>query len=116
MTARESSGNRPPQLTDEQRHEALEKGIAVRQRRAAFKKLMKSGAIDPVDALDMEQAQAIRIPAFLDSCPGIGTANRERAIRECGLKSSRRVGTIGPRQKELLRQWLIDYGFGGGSK
>lgn len=95
-----------PELTYEERISALDKGLSVRRERAALKQLLKRGDIDPCDALDMEQAQGMRVTAFLDSCPGIGVSKREQALREVGISSSRRVRGLGNRQRAELKEWL----------
>lgn len=95
-----------PELTYEERIAALDKGLSERRERAALKELMRRGDIDPCKALDMEQAQGMRVTAFLDSCPGIGVAKREQTLREVGISSSRRVRGLGCRQREALKEWL----------
>ena len=95
-----------PELTYEERVKNLEKGLAARKERKAVKELLKRGDIDPCDALDMEQARGMRITTFLDACPGIGVAKRERALSEVGISSSRHVRGLGCRQRAALKKWL----------
>lgn len=95
-----------PELTYEERIAALDKGLEKRRERAALRQLLKKGDIDPCKALDMEQAQGMRVTAFLDSCPGIGVAKREQALRDIGISSSRRVRGLGCRQRAALKEWL----------
>lgn len=96
----------PPELTYEQRMAGLSKAVEVRKQRKAMKALIQRGDVSPGQALDADAAQGMRITTFLDACPGIGPANRERALRECGISYKHRVGGLGKRQKERLREWL----------
>lgn len=95
-----------PELTDEQRREALGKAMEARMMRRSVKTALKAGTLDPVRALGMEDAAGIRVRDFLRSLPGVGTARAEAAIRSLGISEARRVRGLGRRQVERLVDWI----------
>lgn len=98
----------PYELSEEQKQKGREAAVIARKERAAFGELMKRGDVPASKALYMEQAQGMRIGAFLGHCPGVGPATREKCLRDLGISYKHRVGGLGVRQKVHLQQWLED--------
>ncbi|MCF2706441.1 integration host factor MihF [Arcanobacterium haemolyticum] len=95
-----------PTLTPEQRAAALEKAAVARQRRAEFKRDLKSGKISLSKALDMakddEVLGKLRVSALLGSLPGIGAAKSKHIMEQVKISESRRVAGLGPHQRDAL--------------
>lgn len=96
-----------PPLTPEQRRAALEKAAAARQRRAAVKASLKTGALSIVDVIaEGQQDDAIgkmRVSALLESMPGVGKARARSIMERLGIAESRRVRGLGGNQMDRLR-------------
>lgn len=91
-----------PNLTNEQRRQALEKAKAVRSERCAFRAALKAGNIPAETALDAPIAQRMRVLQLLESLPGIGTARAAKIMDKVGIAESRRVQGLGDRQRAAL--------------
>ncbi len=74
-----------PQLTDEQRKQALEKAAAARHARAELREQIKKGE---------------------KSLPGYGKAKAAKIMEELGISATRRVQGLGVRQREQLLEQL----------
>jgi len=99
-----------PNLTPEQRADALEKASAARQRRAELKRDLKDGKIKLSEVVAMAKEDEIvgklRVSALLSSLPGIGAAKSKQIMEDVGISESRRVAGLGPHQREaLIRQF-----------
>lgn len=95
-----------PSLSPEQRQAALEKAAIARRRRADLKKSLKAGETRLSEVLTLAKEDEIvaklRVSALLESMPGIGTAKARQIMDRTGISPSRRVGGLGPHQREAL--------------
>ncbi|AZQ76522.1 integration host factor [Flaviflexus ciconiae] len=95
-----------PSLSPEQRQAALEKAAIARKRRADLKKSLKAGETRLSEVLTLAKEDEIvaklRVSALLESMPGIGTAKARQIMDRTGISPSRRVGGLGPHQREAL--------------
>ena len=97
-----------PQLTDEQRKEALEKAAAARHARAELREKIKTGQVTLEEVLDSDDPSAARlkVSALIESLPGYGKAKAAKIMAELGISSTRRVKGLGARQREQLIEAL----------
>lgn len=97
-----------PQLTDEQRKEALEKAAAARHARAELREKIKTGQVTLEEVLDSDDSIAARlkVSALIESLPGYGKAKAAKIMAELGISSTRRVKGLGARQREQLIEAL----------
>ena len=99
-----------PQLTDEQRKEALAKAAEARHARAVLREKIKSGKTTLQEVLDSDDPIACRmkVSALIESVPGFGVAKTVKLMEELGISESRRVQGLGVRQREQLIERLGD--------
>ena len=97
-----------PQLTDEQRKEALEKAAKARHERAELRENIKSGKVSLADVLNSDDpiASRMKVSALIESLPGYGKAKANKIMEELGISPSRRVKGLGARQREQLLEAL----------
>ena len=97
-----------PQLTDEQRKEALEKAAAARHARAELREKIKTGQVTLEEVLDSDDpiAARLKVSALIESLPGYGKAKAAKIMAELGISSTRRVKGLGARQREQLSEAL----------
>ena len=97
-----------PQLTDEQRKEALEKAAKARHERAELRENIKSGKVTLAEVLDSDDpiASRMKVSALIESLPGYGKAKANKIMEELGISASRRVKGLGARQREQLLEAL----------
>ena len=97
-----------PQLTDEQRKEALEKAAKARHERAQLREDIKSGKVELADVLNSDDpiASRMKVSALIESLPGYGKAKANKIMEDLGISSSRRVKGLGARQREQLLEAL----------
>ncbi|RGJ45090.1 integration host factor [Olsenella sp. AF16-14LB] len=97
-----------PQLTDEQRKEALEKAAQARHERAELREKIKSGKVTLEEVLDSDDpiANRMKVSALIESLPGYGKAKAAKIMDELGISASRRVKGLGARQREQLIEAL----------
>ena len=97
-----------PQLTDEQRKEALEKAAAARHARAELREKIKTGQVTLEEVLDSDDpiADRLKVSALIESLPGYGKAKAAKIMAELGISSTRRVKGLGARQREQLIEAL----------
>lgn len=97
-----------PQMTDEQRAEALKKAAETRARRAKVKEDIKSGALtcketfNQLDATGDTAIGKMRVKQFIQAFPGFGKAKAEALMAEVGIDETRRVAGLGDRQRDEL--------------
>lgn len=95
-----------PQLTPEQRAEALEKATVARRRRAEIKTKVKNRelALSEVLALaDTDEAVAkMRVVSLLESLPRVGVTTADHLMEEYGIARTRRVRGLGHVQAQAL--------------
>ena len=97
-----------PQLTDEQRKEALEKAAQARHERAELRENIKSGKVTLEEVLDSDDpiANRMKVSALIESLPGYGKAKAAKIMDELGISATRRVKGLGARQREQLIEAL----------
>ena len=97
-----------PQLSDEQRAQALAKAAEMRQKRARLKEDLKHRKKTLADVFkNAEDAVVARmkVSALLESLPGFGKAKAAKLMAELGISETRRVKGLGVRQRtELLER------------
>lgn len=96
-----------PQLTDEQRKEALEKAAKVRAERAQLKKDLASGKVSFKQVLKKsdkgdEIVAKTKIKDIIKSMPGIGKVRTQDIMESIGINENRRVSGLGVCQREML--------------
>lgn len=101
----------PPQLSDEQRKEALLKAAASRKRRAEVKFKIKNGefSIDTVlEIAKNEDAIAkMRVKDLLESMTGVGKIRAQSLMERLNISPTRRIQGLGRHQiKELRNEFM----------
>lgn len=98
----------PPQLTPEQRHEALLKAAISRKRRAEVKFKIKNGefSIDTVlEIAKTEDAVAkMRVTELLESLSGVGKVRAQSLMERLKISPTRRIQGLGRLQIKQLRE------------
>ena len=95
-----------PERTDEQRRAALEKAMSARKARAALKVRIKVGEVFVADAMAHPDAQDMRVKQFIMAFPGFGCARAEAVMRAAKIAETRRVRSLGTRQRSRLVELL----------
>ena len=90
-----------PQLTDEQRKQALEKAAAARHARAELREQIKKGekSLESVLNSDDPIASRMKVSTLIESLPGYGKAKAAKIMEELGISATRRVQGLGVRQR-----------------
>lgn len=95
-----------PELTAEQRSDALARAAAARVVRAHIKQELKSGSTvlsAVIKRGDTDEAIGkLRVVALLEALPGVGKVRAQALLEEFGIAESRRVRGLGPRQRSAL--------------
>ncbi|NNG41248.1 30S ribosomal protein S13 [Flexivirga sp. ID2601S] len=95
-----------PQLTPEQRAEALAKAAAARRERAEVKNRLKyaQGSLREVieAGKDNEVIGKMKVSALLESMPGVGRVRARQIMAEIGIAETRRVRGLGANQVQHL--------------
>ena len=98
----------PPQLTPEQRQEALLKAAISRKRRAEVKAQIKNSEIS-IDVI-LEYAKnedaiaKMRVKELLESLSGVGKVRAQTLMERLNISSSRRIQGLGRLQIKQLRE------------
>ena len=97
-----------PSRTRDQRAQALERALEVRQERALIRKRLKSGDLKARQVLESCEENlawgALPIRAFLTALPGVGSAKADAIMRDIDISGARRLRGLGDRQRlELLQ-------------
>ncbi|MDR1713560.1 MAG: integration host factor [Coriobacteriales bacterium] len=98
-----------PEMTPEQRQEALAKAAKVRSERAELCKELKSGKITLASVLKKAgdpMVDKTKVTKLVESLPGYGKAKAAKLLEEIGIDSSRRVKGLGEKQKAALLEKL----------
>jgi S13-like protein len=102
-----------PQLTEEQRKQALEKAAEARRARAEIKQQLKNGTLTLPQVLNRpndDMTGKMKVAAVLESLPGVGKVRARKIMERLDISSTRRVRGLGAKQKEAL---LGEFGSGG---
>lgn len=96
----------PPELSKEQRAEALAKAAEARRVRAEVKQLLKTGSLSLPELLDRAENDPIlagmKVYSVLASLPGTGKVKAKRLMEGHGIAESRRIRGLGQRQRAAL--------------
>jgi hypothetical protein len=96
----------PPQLTPEQRQDALKKAGEARRKRAELKHRIKGGHLSLKELFSMaghdEVVAKTKVLAVLESLPGVGKVKARRTMEEIGIADSRTIKGLGTQQREAL--------------
>ena len=98
-----------PQMTPEQRAEALEKAKETRRKRAEVREKIKAGKLTAKKALDKRSDPIygkIKVAQFIESFPGYGKAKAEKIMAEIGIAEGRRLAGLGEKQVAALIEAL----------
>lgn len=95
-----------PQLTPEQRAEALEKAAVARRQRASIKNALKTGdtSLKKVisDGKKDDVVGKMKVSSLLESMPGVGRVRARQIMDEVGISETRRVRGLGANQIAAL--------------
>jgi guanylate kinase len=98
----------PPQLTQEQRQQALLKASSSRKRRAEVKASLKNGdySIDNIleIAKNEEAVAKMRVKELLESLSGVGKVRAQSLMERLNISPSRRIQGLGRLQIKQLRE------------
>ena len=101
-----------PQLTDEQRKEALAKAAEARKARAELKEQLKRGDISLKEVLAKASSDEIigktKVSALLEALPKVGKVKAKEIMDELEIAQTRRLRGLGDRQRRAL---LERFGF-----
>ena len=102
-------GNRPPDLSPQERKAAGEKAVASRRERAEIKAALTSGEIGIFEAINdgRQSIQRMRVSEVLDAAPGIGPRRAFTIMSKAGISDTRRIGGLGRHQLQRLRSEMI---------
>lgn len=99
----------PPQLSPEQRKEALAKAAEARRARADVKESLKNGKLDLSQILTRSGENIVgkmKVSSVLESLPGVGKVRARKIMERLDISESRRIRGLGGKQKEaLLREF-----------
>ena len=98
----------PPQLTPEQRANALLKAAEARVARAELKNKLKAGTVTLADALNSTSNTVgkLKVVSLLESLPGVGKVKARKIMEDIGIADNRRVQGLGQQQKSSLLDQL----------
>jgi hypothetical protein len=94
-----------PQLTEEQRRQALEKAAEARRKRAEIKQQLKNGTLSLPQVLERPSDETIgkmKVASVLESLPGVGKVRARKIMERLDISSTRRIRGLGGKQKEAL--------------
>lgn len=94
-----------PQLTMDDRQNALQKAQEMRSKRMVLRKQLKTGQVkleDIIDDLENEVVSRMRVKYLLESLPKVGKITAKTIMEEIGIDESRRVQGLGSRQRRVL--------------
>ena len=99
----------PPRLSRRDRRKAGEKAVAARQERAKVKEQVANGQLFFFDLFKDERKSISRMKLsdLLQAVPGVGQIRAEIIFDKTGISPLRRIGGVGKRQLELLRQEFL---------
>ncbi|RNI18170.1 integration host factor, actinobacterial type [Flexivirga caeni] len=95
-----------PQLTPEQRAEALAKAAAARRERAEVKNRLKYAQGSLREVIEAGKGNEVigkmKVSALLESLPGVGRVRARQIMAEIGIAETRRVRGLGANQVQRL--------------
>lgn len=99
----------PPKISNRFRRKSGQKAVAARQERAKIKQMVADGEIFFFDLFgdDRKSVSRMKLIDLLQSVPGVGKVRADQIIERTKISPSRRIGGVGPRQIELLREEFL---------
>jgi hypothetical protein len=94
-----------PQLSDEQRKDALAKAAEARKKRAELKGELKTGKRTLKDVLSKQDDPIVgkmKVSTVLEALPGVGKVRARNIMERLEISATRRVRGLGAKQKEAL--------------
>lgn len=95
-----------PQLTAEQRADALKKAGIARKARAELKERLKRGGTDLKQVLTDSESDEIlgkmKVSALLEALPKVGKVKAQEIMTELEIAPTRRLRGLGDRQRKAL--------------
>lgn len=94
-----------PDLTPEQRREALAKAAEARKKRAQIKGQLKNEQLTLREVLNRADDNILgkmKVSSVLESLPGVGKVRARKLMERLDISASRRVRGLGSKQKEAL--------------
>jgi hypothetical protein len=95
-----------PNLTPEQRQQALDKAAEVRRERAELKDQLKHGGATLDSVLDRAAADDVvgrmKTEAVLQSLPGVGKVRAQQIMAKLEIAETRRLRGLGSKQRKAL--------------
>jgi hypothetical protein len=93
-----------PNLTAEQRADALEKAATARKERSAALADLTAGKLTLADALAGEDPRLhrVKVHRVLTALPGVGKISADKAMATVKVDPKRRVQGLGDRQRKAL--------------
>ncbi|MCT1452366.1 MULTISPECIES: integration host factor, actinobacterial type [unclassified Corynebacterium] len=102
-----------PELTPEQRQQALAKAAEARKQRAELKASLKRGDTNLKDVLAKAESDEIigktKVSALLEALPKVGKVKAREIMEELEIAQTRRLRGLGDRQRRAL---LERFGYG----
>lgn len=97
---------RPPILSDQERHAALEKAKRSRSRRAEIKNQVRTGVLSVQEVLALsvedEAVAKMRVVELLESLSGVGKVRAIAILDRLAISHTRRIMGLGHHQKSAL--------------
>lgn len=97
-----------PQLTPEQRADALQKAAAARRARADLKDRLKRQEMSVADVIRAGDSDDVigkmRVSAVLEALPGLGKARAQKIMERLEISPTRRVRGLGSNQRKALER------------
>lgn len=99
----------PPKLSNEARSAAGMKAVKARQERAIVKNYISNGSLSFFDLFndDRECIQRMRLLEALNCVPGVGEKRVNLIFERTGISRSRRIGGVGKKQRDMLREEFL---------
>ena len=95
-----------PEITPEQRREALAKAAEARRLRAEIKELLKTGSLSITEVFDQAEENDyvanMKVGSLLPYLPGMGKIKAKRFMEEHGIADNRRIRGLGSRQRAAI--------------
>ncbi|WP_181419797.1 integration host factor, actinobacterial type [Arthrobacter psychrolactophilus] len=102
-----------PQLSDQERAEALLQALAARAIRSRAKQDLKTGQLSVTAVLDAAPHEAaldrLKVCELLEALPGIGKVRATVIMSELGIAPTRRVRGLGVHQRRALVDYLGEH-------
>lgn len=95
-----------PDITPEQRIEALQKAAIARKARGELRLRLKSGEVTLAKVIEDSATDEViaktKVSALLTALPGVGPVRAKQIMGRLGIPEGRRVRGLGPNQRQAL--------------